>query len=466
MKYLKVNLSLILIILSLSIIPMEKIYAKRDVNLAYETTFKTKYQTDKTYFIPSRAKIVYGYSGVNLIPVLVEKKFEEREFTGFVIETNGYAIIPYEPLKYFDKLEAEFYDGVKFPITVIGSYPPQDIALVKLENYTRKAVVIGDSDKVEPLDEIWSYGFQRGASKILSSGIISSLHFSEFLIEYPDFFKTEMSINPGVEAAPVFNENNEVIGICRWNVDNFGTVEPINHIMKIIEKLKINEPIKHSWLGIYVKSGDKLSESEYNIPANSNTLYVASIFENSPAEKAGLKKGDIIIGIDNQVFNERYLYIKYLMNQPLGKEVTLKIKRDNTESEIKMFTEVKPEIIRLRPLDELLLFFGMKVECDKGKPMIVKIFEDSYAKNTNLTEEKQIKYILPKEEIPIQKLDEKDKKFDNRLDTEKIKTCEDLEKYIRESVFDDILFLYLATENFLDKGDSFLTVLPDYFPVL
>ncbi|HDS09847.1 MAG TPA: serine protease, partial [Firmicutes bacterium] len=430
----------------------ERAEAKRDVTVAYEAVFKTKYLTESTYLYPSKLKLVYGYSGFNFIPVLVEKKFEEREYTGFVFDSSGYAIIPYEPLRYFDKLEAEFYDKVKFPITIIGAYPPQDIALVKLENYTKKSLTFADSDKVEPLDEIWSYGFQRGASKVLASGIISSLHFADFYIEYPDFFKTDMSINPGVEAAPVFNDDNEVIGICRWNVQNFGTVEPINHVKKIIEKLKNNEKISHPWIGLYIKGSDKLSESEYDIPSNSGDIYVAAVFDNSPGSKAGIEKGDIILSIDNQAFTERYQYIKHIISQPIGREITLKVKRKDTEKEFKILTEPKPEKIRLNPYDELLIFFGMKVECEKGKPVIVKLLEDSSAKNSNLKEGKQIKYILSKEETPVQMLDEKDKKFDNRLNLTRVKNCAEFEDYIKKNVFDDILFLYFANENLHDKG--------------
>ncbi len=458
-----IGILIVLILLSYS----SFVSAKRDIKLAYNSVFKTRYLTEKTYLFPTKSKVVVGYSGYNMVPILEEKKFEEREVTGFVFDSSGHAIIPFEPLRYFDKLEAVFYDKKKYPIKIIGTYPPQNIALVKLENYDRKWVTFGDSDKVEHLDEIWAYGFHRGASKILSSGIISSSNYSDLgNIEYPNYIKSDMSINPGVSTAPVFNSKNEVIGICRGNVENFGVIEPINNIKPIIEKLKSGQKITHGWMGIYISRADSFSEKEFNIDIDSEKIYVAAVFPGTPAEEAGVQKGDIIISVNNNSHTDVIGYIKYMMELPPQSEVSLKISRNSKEEEFKIKTVDKPYSLRLSPLDELHLYFGLKVICKNGKPYIENIREDSYADGTFLKAEKYIKYYLPKEEFPVQELDAKELKLDNRLHTKRITNCKMLNDYITNSLFDDILIIYIANGNFLDQGYTFVAFIQDYFPVI
>ncbi|MCK4666672.1 PDZ domain-containing protein, partial [Candidatus Dependentiae bacterium] len=307
----------------------------------------------------------------------------------------------------------------------------------------------------------------RGASKILSSGIISSTNYSDLVnIEFPNYIKSDMSINPGVSTAPVFNSKNEVIGICRGNVQNFGIIEPINNIKPIIEKLKRGEKIIHSWMGIYITKADSFSEKEFNIDIDSEKIYVAAVFPGTPAAEAGVQKGDVIISVDNNSHTDVIEYIKYVMSLPSQSEVSLKISRNSKEEELKIKTVDKPYTLRLSPLDELHLYFGLKVICKNGKPYIEKIRKDSYADGTFLKAEKYIKYYLPKDEFPVQKLDAKEIKLDNRLRTKKITNCKMLDDYITNSLFDDILILYIANGNFLDQGFTFITIIQDYFPVI
>lgn len=448
-------------------------FADRDIELAYNSVFKVKYDSSAKYYKLDDTKWIVGFSGLNIIPVLQEKKFETIEQTGFVFDRGGYAVIPYiDSFELVTEITAEFQDKSKFEIEVIGEYPPQGIIVVRLKNYNKKSLVLGDSDNLENFDEIWTMGFQADANKVLANGIISGKTYIDTMgMEYCEFLKTDMQINPGIKCAPVLNEDNQVVGVCFDNYENIGLVEPINYLKPIIQGLKSGHQIIHSWCGLWIQEPDDLSEDEFGIKINEDLVYIASVFKGSPAETAGLKQGDIILSINDQNFSNLKDTIKFSLSQPVGTQIKFKIKRkiktDNFEEKEFIVTTIKkPYKLRLNPLDELLFYFGMKIVEKDDMPYIDHILKDSPAIKSNLKEGKCIKYILPINRIPKKAIGEEDKEFPNRVKLKRIRTIKTLEDHIINSVFDNAAVYYIGTANFLDQSELFVYYLLPYLSVI
>lgn len=270
--------------------------------------------------------------------------------SGMIIEKAGYILTNQHLIENADEIEVTLIDGRKFKAALIGKCTEVDIALIKIEPKEDLPVAkLGNSDDILIGEEVIAIGNPAGLDHTVTSGIISALHrsLSSSTDEervYEDMIQTDASINPGNSGGPLVNILGEVIGINsviyrksgEIGIEGIGFAIPINVAKKIAEDLIEYKEVIKPYIGIFPQE------------IKSNSLYtgifIGDVIKNSPAEKAGLKKGDIIIKIGTKKINNLRKYRRALLELKIEKEAIFIILRNNQQKEIILIPQKTPSI--------------------------------------------------------------------------------------------------------------------------
>ncbi|MDC0472552.1 Do family serine endopeptidase [Pelagibacteraceae bacterium] len=254
--------------------------------------------------------------------------------SGFIIKEDGVIITNNHVIKDAEDILVRI--GTKeYKAKVIGADPYMDIAVLKMEtNEKFKAVKFGDSDKARVGDWVIAIGNPFGLGGTVTSGIISARNRDINLTRYDDFIQTDASINQGNSGGPLFNLEGEVIGINTAIIApgqsgsiGIGFAIPANAASNVIDQLIDFGETRRGWLGVRIQEVTKEIAEVEKLTKPRGAL-VASVGENSPADKAGIKAADIILEFDGKKIDTMRTLPKVVANTKVGKSVQLKIWRN------------------------------------------------------------------------------------------------------------------------------------------
>ena len=282
---------------------------------------------------------------------------ERGQGSGVIIDQNGLVLTNAHVVERVDLVSITMADGTNFDGKVLGSDPITDLALVQIEEQIHSKVApLGDSEKLEVGDWAIALGTPYGLEKTVTLGIISSLHrdinslgFSDKRL---DLIQTDAAINPGNSGGPLVNSSGEVIGINTLVRSGpgagLGFAIPINLARRVSEQLLEDGQVIHPYLGVQLISLNPKIAKEHNndpnslvqLPERSGAL-IQSVVPNSPAERAGLKRGDLVIAAEDILINEPKALLDEVEKAKIGKIFPLKILRNNQEIKV----NIKPEAL-------------------------------------------------------------------------------------------------------------------------
>ena len=229
--------------------------------------------------------------------------------SGFIIDENGIVITNNHVIQGADDIIVRVNGDKEFKAKVLGADPLSDIAVLKLETEEKfQPVKFGDSDKARIGDWVIAIGNPFGLGGTVTSGIISARNRSIGLTRYEDYIQTDASINQGNSGGPLFNMDGDVIGINTAILGRSGSIGIGFSIPSNSAKLVINQLIefgetKRGWLGVRIQNVTKEIADVEELGKPRGAL-VASVAENSPSDKAGVKAGDIILEFNGEKINE------------------------------------------------------------------------------------------------------------------------------------------------------------------
>ena len=255
--------------------------------------------------------------------------------SGFIIDKKGIVVTNNHVIQGAEDIIVSVNGSTELKATVIGTDPYMDLAVLKIESDEEfKPVSFGDSDKARIGDWVIAIGNPFGFGGSVTSGIISSRNRDIGLTRYDDFIQTDASINQGNSGGPLFNLNGEVIGINTAIIApgasgsiGIGFAIPANPASKVIDQLVKFGETKRGWLGVRIQEVTKEIADVENLEKPEGAL-VASVAEKSPADKAGIKAGDIILEFDGKRVNTMRTLPKLVAQTKVGKKVILKIWRN------------------------------------------------------------------------------------------------------------------------------------------
>ncbi len=256
--------------------------------------------------------------------------------SGFIINDNGTIVTNNHVIADAEDILVRV-NNKEFKAKVLGSDPYADIAVLKIiSNEKFVPVNFGDSDKARVGDWVVAIGNPFGLGGTVTSGIISARNRDINLTRYDDFIQTDASINQGNSGGPLFNLKGEVIGINTAIIApgqagsiGIGFAIPANAASNVIDQLIQYGETRRGWLGVRIQEVTK-EIAEVEKLKNVKGALVASVSENSPADKAGLKAGDIILEFDGKNIDTMRTLPKVVGNTEVGKSVVLKIWRNKS----------------------------------------------------------------------------------------------------------------------------------------
>ncbi len=254
--------------------------------------------------------------------------------SGFIVDKEGTVITNNHVINNAEDIVVRVGEK-EYKAKIVGADPYMDIAVLKIDsNDTFTPVKFGDSDKARVGDWVMAIGNPFGLGGTVTAGIISARNRDINLTRYDDFIQTDASINQGNSGGPLFNMDGDVVGINTAIIApnqsgsiGIGFAIPSNAASSVIDQLVKFGETKRGWLGVRIQEVTK-EIADVEKLKNTEGALVASVGEKSPAEKAGLQPGDIILKFDGQKIDTMRTLPKLVSRTEVGKTVELEIWRD------------------------------------------------------------------------------------------------------------------------------------------
>jgi len=308
-----------------------------------------------TKVVENSTDSVVTISMVKTETVAFDEVIAERDIgTGFIISSDG-LIITNKHVVADTGAKYKVIIGKDEVVEVVNIYrdPITDLAIVKVNKTGLKPVILGDSDKIKVGQTVIAIGtalgefrstVTRGVISGLGRGITASGQF-EGSEKLDNVIQTDAAINPGNSGGPLFNSNGEVIGVnvaVSQSGQSIGFALPINIVKESIDNFKSTGQFDRPYLGVGYKLIAKQTAILNNVPAGD---YIQSVNAGSPAQKAGLMVGDIVIEVDNlKLENEKNTVLStYINRKKIGETVNLKVWRDKKEMTFTILLEKKEQ---------------------------------------------------------------------------------------------------------------------------
>ena len=256
--------------------------------------------------------------------------------SGFIIDENGIVVTNNHVIQDAEDIIVRVNGDKEYKAKVVGADPLSDIAVLQLETKEKFIPVkFGDSDKARIGDWVIAIGNPFGLGGTVTSGIISARNRSIGLSRYEDYIQTDASINSGNSGGPLFDMKGDVIGINTAILGRSGSIGigfsiPSNSAKIVIDQLLEFGETKRGWLGVRIQDVTKEIADVEKLGKPRGAL-VASVAENSPSEKAGIKAGDIILEFNGEKINQMRELPAIVAKTKVGSNVKVKIWRNKKE---------------------------------------------------------------------------------------------------------------------------------------
>ena len=283
---------------------------------------------------------------------------ERGQGSGVFIDDNGLVLTNAHVVERVDRVSVTLANGEEFEGRVVGADPVTDLALVRLEEEVgQKAAPLGNSEALEVGDWAIALGTPYGLERTVTLGIVSSLHRNinslGFSDKRLDLIQTDAAINPGNSGGPLVNGGGEVIGINTLVRSGpgagLGFAIPINLARRVSDQLVANGEVVHPYLGVQLVSLTARIARDHNrdpnalveLPERSGAL-VQSVLPDSPAERAGLRRGDLVIAVGDVSIPDPQTLLEQVDNSEIGVPLSLKIMRNSREISVSIKSSALP----------------------------------------------------------------------------------------------------------------------------
>jgi serine protease Do len=253
--------------------------------------------------------------------------------SGFVINPEGYVVTNNHVVDGASEIKVKFADGRELSGKVIGRDPKTDLALLKVDAHNLPVVPLGDSAKLEVGEPVMAVGNPFGLEQTVTTGIVSATGRAIGEGPYDDFIQTDAAINPGNSGGPLINTRGEAVGINTAIVSGsggsvgVGFAIPTNLAKPVVTQLADAGHVVRGWLGVAIQPVTPELAKSFELDGTSGAL-VSDVTEGSPAQKAGLARGDVITRYDGRTVARVSDLPRAVAETPVGRSVPLDIVRN------------------------------------------------------------------------------------------------------------------------------------------
>lgn len=262
--------------------------------------------------------------------------------SGFIVRSDGYIVTNNHVVKNATKITVLLSDGREFPATVKGTDPRTDLAVVKIDETNLPVLTFGDSDKLNVGEFVVAIGNPFGLEASLSVGVVSAKGRQDLgLASFEDFIQTDAVINLGNSGGPLLNPRGEVVGVntailsCHGGYIGIGLSIPSKMAQNVIDQIILKGIVRRAYLGIIMQPVDKDFAEALGIDKQDGLL-ISEVVNDSPAEKAGLLQGDILIAYNDKPIKSITKFRNDIALMSPLTEISIKLLRNNTPLTIKV----------------------------------------------------------------------------------------------------------------------------------
>jgi len=259
--------------------------------------------------------------------------------SGFIITSDGTVLTNAHVVDHAKTVRVKLTDGREFKARVIGVDDPSDVAVLKIDATNLPVVQIGDSDKIRVGEPVLAIGSPYGFDNSATSGIVSATSRSLSGDNYLPFIQTDAAVNPGNSGGPLFDVNGQVIGINAQIYTRTGGYQglsfavPIDGAMKVEQQLVAHGKVERGHLGITVQEVTQPLAESFGLKEPHGAL-VSSVDPGSPAQRAGLQPGDVIVRFADHDIRSSMELPAYVADQKPGTQASLEIIRHGSRKEL------------------------------------------------------------------------------------------------------------------------------------
>jgi serine protease Do len=264
-----------------------------------------------------------------------QREFQQKSLgSGFIISHDGYIFTNNHVVEKADKILVKLSNGKEYDAKVIGKDAKTDIALIKIKPTESLPVAdIGNSDKLRVGEWVMAIGNPFGLEQTVTVGIVSAKGRVIGAGPYDNFIQTDASINPGNSGGPLFDMDGKVIGINTAIIaqgQGIGFAIPISMANTILPDLKSSGKVTRGWMGVSVQDVSEDIAKSLGLKTQKGAL-IADVVEGDPAEKAGLRAGDVITEINGKSVNNSHDLLLTIAGLRVGENVKVRVIRDGQE---------------------------------------------------------------------------------------------------------------------------------------
>ena len=288
----------------------------------------------------------------------MDRKFK-RELkglgTGMIIDNQGHILTNYHVVGGADKIEVLLADGRQYSAKVVGTDPKTDLAVILISaEGSLPSVTFGDSDKLEVGDWVVAIGHPRGLDQTVTQGIISAKHRQGIMdpSSYQDYLQTDAAINPGNSGGPLLNLQGQVVGVNAaissqsGGFEGIGFAIPSNMAVHIANTLIAQGKVERGWLGVSIQDLTPELAKSFELDSTKGAL-IAQVIKGGPADKAGLKRGDVVISYNGEEITDTGTLRNKVADTVMGKEVTVTVLREGERVDLSVKIGSEQEAIKL-----------------------------------------------------------------------------------------------------------------------
>lgn len=275
--------------------------------------------------------------------------------SGVIVDKDGYILTNNHVIRDADEIKVKLSDKREFKGKVIGTDPKTDLAVIKIDSNHLPVLKLGDSEKLKVGETVIAVGNPFGLNQTVTSGIVSATGRANVgIADYEDFIQTDAPINPGNSGGALVNVRGELVGIntaifsTSGGYQGIGFAIPSSMAKVVMDNLIKKGKVVRGWLGVSIQPVTPDLAKQFDIKDDKGAL-VGDVVEDSPAEKAGLQSGDVIIEFDGKEVADPSSLRNIVAGTPPGKKVSLKIMRDGKMQKVDVtIAELPADMQKLR----------------------------------------------------------------------------------------------------------------------
>jgi|UniRef100_A0A7V6DQH9 serine protease Do len=257
--------------------------------------------------------------------------------SGVIISTDGYVLTNNHVIEGAKEVTVTLSDHQEYKARIVGRDPKTDLAVLKIEGKGPfPAATLGDSDNLKVGDWVIAIGNPFGLNNTVTSGIVSAKGRVIGAGPYDNFIQTDASINPGNSGGPLFNMQGEVVGINTAIISQgqgIGFAIPVNTVKPLVPQLETKGSVTRGYLGVTIQSITPALAKALKLQDQKGAL-VADVTPNSPAAKAGVQRGDVIVAYNGKEIVDNHDLPALVAGTPVGEESTVTVLRNGQKMQL------------------------------------------------------------------------------------------------------------------------------------